>query len=160
MLQLLHLSQRSCISWQGPYLAMKEHELKWISKHLLGQLGISLSLQTAWQLWPLFTVWLLLYCTQDYLKFKTDLMWFKLTTLCCHFYVAFHSHGFSDKFRFITSTPNSVTLVSFLPLCRCQVLTQWYNIPEQQSCDPGGNRRERYPALLDRPTCLLSTTLY
>ena len=42
------------------------------------------------------------------------------------------------SFQYDTSKPTVMTLI-FHPLCRLyQILTQRYNIPEQQSRDPGG----------------------
>ena len=72
------------------------------------------------------------------------------------------SHCFVDvKQVGITFFINRV--VSLLFECRwwCQVLAQWYNIPEQQSCDPGGHWwRWWCSALCNWPTCLLPTSLY
>ena len=43
----------------------------------------------------------------------------------------------------------------------CQVLTQWYNLPEQQSRDPGGHYWGWWCSLLpDWPNCLLPTSFY
>ena len=53
----------------------------------------------------------------------------------------------------IKSVINLISVLNIsLPRCRwCLVLTQWYNIPEQQLCDPGGNWRRNWycPALHD-----------
>ena len=68
--------------------------------------------------------------------------------------------GFQTGFRNVTVSNLTSLWQFFFPLCRCEFLVERYNIPEQQSCDPGGHWwRWWCPALCNWPTCLLPTPL-